>query len=51
MASLTGEPKFSKAWLVLAVILVLFFVAVLVDRFVATLVPTYAGFWNFFRKP
>ena len=48
MASLTGERKFSKAWLVMAVVLVLFFVAVLLDGLIQTLVPSYVGF---FRLP
>jgi hypothetical protein len=46
----TGEQKFSKAWIVLATILVLFFVALFVDRIIATVVPTYVGFGQFFLR-
>jgi uncharacterized integral membrane protein len=42
---LTRE-KFSKAWIVLAVILILFFIALFIDQLVATVVPTYTGVFS-----
>jgi hypothetical protein len=49
MASLTGERKFSKAWLVLSVVLALFFVAILLDGLIQTLVPSYVGIGGYLR--
>jgi len=43
-----SDRKFSKAWLVLAVVLVMFVAAFFLDQVVATLVPTYAGFTSLF---
>jgi len=45
MAAGSGQTL-SKAWLVLAVILILFFVAVFLDKAIQTAVPTYTGIFN-----
>lgn len=50
MATLTGERKFSKAWLVLSVILVLFLVAFALDGLIQTLVPSYVGIGGLLRR-
>lgn len=44
------EQKFSRVWLVLAVVAILFVIAFFVDRLVATLVPTYSGFGGLFER-
>jgi uncharacterized integral membrane protein len=41
--NILSREKFSKAWIVLAVILILFFIALFIDQMVATVVPTYTG--------
>ncbi len=36
----------SRAWLVLAVVLILFIVGIFVDRIMAAVVPTYTGIFD-----
>ncbi|MFO0704448.1 MAG: hypothetical protein U0517_00510 [Candidatus Andersenbacteria bacterium] len=38
-----AEKSLSRAWLVLAVILILFFVGIFLDRIFAAVIPTYLG--------
>jgi 4-hydroxybenzoate polyprenyltransferase len=44
----SGEKTMSRAWVVLAVILVLFFIGIFLDQILTKLVPTYTGI--FFEK-
>jgi len=47
MSEQIGEEKsFSKVWVVLATILLLFIIAYFLDQIIATAVPTYTGFFD-----
>jgi len=41
-----AEVTLNRAWLVLAIVLILFFVGIFIDRIVAAVVPTYVGLFN-----
>jgi|GEM_PF-5921387 len=46
LMSAQGEKTMSRAWLVLAVVLILFIAGIFLDRLIAAVVPTYTGIWT-----